>query len=54
MASIRANRYEDFDNPRYYNISWMRLLEEAQSVIKVTGSVFEAPNPHVLRPTAEA
>ena len=33
--------YDDFDNPRYYNIRWMRLLEAAQAVIQVTGSVFE-------------
>lgn len=40
---IRAYGYNDFSNPRYYNIQWMRLLEEAQKVIAVTGSVFEAP-----------
>lgn len=35
--------YTDFDNPKYYNIRWMRLLEEAHKIIRVTGSVFEAP-----------
>jgi nucleoside-diphosphate-sugar epimerase len=35
--------YTDFDNPRYYNIKWMKLLEEADKIIKITGSVFEAP-----------
>ena len=30
----------DFDNPKYYNIRWMRTLEEAHKVISVTGSVF--------------
>ena len=43
VAEIRRNNYLDFDNPRYYNIQWMRLLQEAQSVIDVTGSVFETP-----------
>jgi nucleoside-diphosphate-sugar epimerase len=43
VEQIRAYGYDDFSNPRYYNIRWMRLLEEAQKVIAVTGSVFEAP-----------
>jgi len=41
VKQIRAHGYDDFDNPRYYNIRWMRLLEEAQKIIGVTGSVFE-------------
>ncbi|MBO0728332.1 MAG: SDR family oxidoreductase [Acidimicrobiaceae bacterium] len=49
VEKIREHHYDDFDNPRYYNISWMRLLEEAQSVIGVTGSVFDHPGPS-LRP----
>lgn len=43
VEQIRAYGYDDFSNPRYYNIQWMRLLEEAQRVIATTGSVFEAP-----------
>ena len=42
VQKIKAYGYTDFDNPRYYNIDWMRLLEEAHEVIRVTGSVFEA------------
>jgi nucleoside-diphosphate-sugar epimerase len=42
VEGIRARRYTDFENPRYYNIEWMRLLQEAQGVIEVTGSVFDA------------
>jgi len=41
VKEIHRLNYTDFDNPRYYNIQWMRLLQEAQSVIEVTGSVFE-------------
>lgn len=41
VQQIHRHGYTDFDNPRYYNIQWMRLLQEAQSVIEVTGSVFE-------------
>jgi len=42
VDKIRRYGYTDFDNPKYYNIRWMRLMEEAQQVIQVTGSVFEA------------
>jgi len=40
VERIRQHGYTDFDNPRYYNIRWMKLLEEAAKVIQVTGSVF--------------
>jgi nucleoside-diphosphate-sugar epimerase len=43
VEQIRRYGYDDFDNPKYYNIRWMRLLEEAAQVIAITGSVFEAP-----------
>jgi hypothetical protein len=42
VEQIAAHRCNDFDNPRYYNIRWMRLLEEAQGIIGVTQSVFGA------------
>lgn len=40
VQEIRRYNYLDFDNPRYYNIRWMKALEEAQGVIAVTGAVF--------------
>jgi nucleoside-diphosphate-sugar epimerase len=43
VEKVRQYGYTDFDNPRYYNIRWMKLLEEMDRVIKVTGSVFELP-----------
>jgi nucleoside-diphosphate-sugar epimerase len=43
VEEIERHGYTDFDNPRYYNIQWMRLLQEAQGVIEVTGSVFDSP-----------
>lgn len=43
VGSVREYGYTDFDNPRYYNIQWMKLLEEAQQCIRITGSVFDAP-----------
>lgn len=42
VQEIRRHGYVEFDNPRYYNIRWMRFLEEAHKIIQVTGSVFEA------------
>jgi len=42
FGKINQRGYTDFDNPKYYNIRWMKLLEEAHKVIGVTGSVFEA------------
>jgi nucleoside-diphosphate-sugar epimerase len=42
VDSIRRYRYTDFDNPRYYNIAWMKVLEEADKIIGFTGSVFDA------------
>jgi len=43
VRKIKEYGYTDFDNPRYYNIRWMKLLEEAQEIVRITGSVFEAP-----------
>ncbi len=43
VGQIHQNRFTDFDHPRYYNIRWMQLLEEANEIIGVTGSVFSAP-----------
>ena len=40
LDNIQKYNYTDFDNPRYYNIKWMQFLEEADKIIKVTGSVF--------------
>ncbi len=45
VEKIRRYGYTDFDNPRYYNIRWMRLLEEAHQIVRITGSIFEAPQP---------
>lgn len=31
---------DDFSDPRYYNIRWMKLLKEAKGILDVTGEVF--------------
>lgn len=51
VESISRYRYTDFDNPRYYNIAWMKLLEEADKIIKLTGSVFEVVPGQAFQPT---
>jgi hypothetical protein len=43
VTKIREAGYVDFQNARHYNIRWMKALEEAKRVIRVTGSVFDAP-----------
>ncbi len=43
VHEIRRNQYTDWENPRYYNIRWMKQLEEAERIIESTGSVFGPP-----------
>ncbi|MFC1568817.1 NAD-dependent epimerase/dehydratase family protein [bacterium] len=41
LEMIEKYGYTDFDNPRYYNISWMKLLEEIQGIIQKTEGIFD-------------
>lgn len=50
VESVSRYGYTDFDNPRYYNIAWMKLLEEADKIIRITGSVFDAASPAPFKP----
>lgn len=43
VEKIRDFEYLDFDNPKYHNIAWMKILEQAQRTIDITGTVFGAP-----------
>jgi nucleoside-diphosphate-sugar epimerase len=36
--------YTDFSNPRYYNIEWMKLLEEAVEIARTHGYVLTKPD----------
>lgn len=45
VQNVRAFGYTNFDHDRYYNIRWMKLLEEAQSIINITGGIFDSPKP---------
>ncbi len=51
VESVSRYGCTDFDNPRYYNIAWMKLLEEADRIIKITGSVFDTGPAPVFQPT---
>jgi len=43
VAQIRRAGCDDFDNPRYYNIRWLKLLEEAERILGSSSSIFDAP-----------
>jgi nucleoside-diphosphate-sugar epimerase len=43
VAEIRRHEYTDFSNPRYYNIEWMKLLEESVAIVSDFGYVLSAP-----------
>jgi len=40
LEMIQKYGYTDFDHPRYYNIKWMKLLEEIQDIIQKTHGIF--------------
>ena len=42
ITHIRNENKLDFDNPRYYNIAWMKLLEESERIVRSGSSLFEA------------
>jgi len=37
---LRSGKYNDFSNPIYYNIDWMKLLTSMEQRLKVIGKVF--------------
>ncbi len=43
VANLREFGYTDFDNDRYYNIRWMKLLEQVKKMIDISGTIFETP-----------
>jgi nucleoside-diphosphate-sugar epimerase len=40
VEKVRENDQCDFDNPVYYNILWLKMLEQAEGIIKITGKIF--------------
>jgi nucleoside-diphosphate-sugar epimerase len=45
VGEIRAHGYTDFSHPRYYNIEWMKLLEQTVEIIGKHGYVLSKPVP---------
>ena len=43
VREIRRNGYTDFSHPRYYNIEWMKVLEEAVEIASTHGYVLAKP-----------
>jgi len=41
LEMIEQYGYTNFDHPRYYNILWMKLLEEIQGIIEKTHGIFD-------------
>jgi nucleoside-diphosphate-sugar epimerase len=44
VEKIRDHGYTDFDNDRYYNLRWMKLLEQVKQTIDITGTIFDMPS----------
>jgi nucleoside-diphosphate-sugar epimerase len=45
--------YTDFSHPRYYNIDWMRLLEESAKVFATHGYVLSRPDDDAAEPAGK-
>lgn len=43
VAAIEDHGYTDFSHPRYYNIEWMKVLEEAVDIVATHGYVLSRP-----------
>lgn len=43
VEQIRRHRYTDFSHPRYYNIEWMKLLEQTVEIVASHGYVLSKP-----------
>jgi nucleoside-diphosphate-sugar epimerase len=43
VTEIERHGYTDFSNPRYYNIEWMKLLEESVDIVSRHGYVLSKP-----------
>ncbi|GIW40072.1 MAG: NAD-dependent dehydratase [Candidatus Binatia bacterium] len=43
VQEIERSRTDDFHNPKYYNLRWLQLLEEAERILGRTTSIFDVP-----------
>ncbi|MGQ0669027.1 MAG: NAD-dependent epimerase/dehydratase family protein [Actinomycetota bacterium] len=49
VHEIRRLGYTDFSHPRYYNIEWMKMLEETADIVATRGYVLSRPAAHPAR-----
>jgi len=54
VREIEAHGFTDFSHPRYYNIEWMRLLEEVAEIVGSHGYVLAKPEPGASREVRRA
>jgi len=47
VREIRARGLTDFSHPRYHNIEWMKVLEEATAIVREHGYVLSRPGADV-------
>jgi nucleoside-diphosphate-sugar epimerase len=43
LEKLRSMNANELENPRYYNIRWLKLLEEAEKVLGAPGALFGIP-----------
>jgi len=43
LEKLRGMSPSEFENPRYYNIRWLKFLEEAERVLGAPGALFGLP-----------
>ncbi|MBI3786096.1 MAG: SDR family oxidoreductase [Deltaproteobacteria bacterium] len=43
LGQLRDRKVEDLNHPKYENIRWLRVLEEAEAILGSSGSVFDLP-----------
>ena len=43
LEKLRGLGISELENPRYYNIRWLKLLEEAERVLGAPGALFGIP-----------
>jgi nucleoside-diphosphate-sugar epimerase len=43
LDKLQGMKHNEFEDPRYYNIRWLKLLEEAESVLGAPGALFGIP-----------
>jgi len=49
VGQLRHRKIEDFNDPKYDNLRWLRVLEEAETILGSGRSVFDAPAAHGAR-----